>query len=159
MIFQGQEFLEDGWFVDTDPLDWSRLDRFSGIHRLYRDLVHLRRNGWDTTRGLRGANVRVHHVDDGQKVVAFHRWRHGGPRDDVIVVANFGNRAHDGYRIGVPRGGEWKVRFNSDWSGYSPDFGNHDSWHVQAEEAPLDGLPFSAGVGIGPYTAIILSQD
>ena len=44
MIFQGQEFLEDGWFVDADPLDWTKLERFGGIHRLYHDLVHLRRN-------------------------------------------------------------------------------------------------------------------
>ena len=48
---------------------------------------------------------------------------------------------------------------NGDWNGYSPDFGNHPSWHTHAEGVPRDGLPFSAAVGIGPYTAIILSQD
>ena len=32
MIFQGQEFLEDGYFHDTKPLDWTRLQTFSGIH-------------------------------------------------------------------------------------------------------------------------------
>jgi hypothetical protein len=30
---------------------------------------------------------------------------------------------------------------------------------VQAEGVPRDEMAFSAGVGIGPYTAIILSQD
>ena len=25
MLFQGQEFLEDGYFQDTDPVDWSKL--------------------------------------------------------------------------------------------------------------------------------------
>jgi 1,4-alpha-glucan branching enzyme len=159
MIFQGQEFLEDGWFVDTDPLDWTKLERFAGIHLLYRDLVHLRRNAHGTTRGLRGPHVDVHHVNDAGKVVAFHRWLDGGPRDDVVVVASFGNRAYDEYRVGVPRAGEWKVRFNSDWSGYSPDFGGHPSWHAEAEEIPWDGMPLSIAVGLGPYTAIILSQD
>jgi 1,4-alpha-glucan branching enzyme len=159
MIFQGQEFLEDGWFADTVPLDWSKLQRFPGIHRLYRDLVHLRRNAWGATSGLRGPNVRVHHVNDADKVVAFHRWNGGGPGDDVIVVANLANRAYDEYRVGVPRGGEWKVRFNSDWNGYSPDFGSHHSWHAEADDIPWDGMPLSIGIGLGPYTAIILSQD
>ena len=62
-------------------------------------------------------------------------------------------------RVGVPRDGEWKVRFNSDWNGYSPDFGSHHSWHAQAEDIPWDGMPLSIGVGLGPYTALILSQD
>ncbi|MFW5680725.1 MAG: alpha-amylase family glycosyl hydrolase, partial [Pseudomonadota bacterium] len=31
MLFQGQEFLEDEWFRDVDPLDWSKKDRFAGI--------------------------------------------------------------------------------------------------------------------------------
>ncbi|HEX2211351.1 MAG TPA: alpha-amylase family glycosyl hydrolase [Longimicrobium sp.] len=159
MIFQGQEFLEDGWFVDTDPLDWTKLERFAGIHLLYRDLVHLRRDAHGTTRGLRGPNVSVHHVNDGDKAVAFHRWLDGGPGDDVVVIANFANRAYDEYRVGVPRDGEWKVRFNSDWNGYSPDFGNHHSWHAEAEDIPRDGMPWSIGVGLGPYTALILSQD
>jgi 1,4-alpha-glucan branching enzyme len=159
MIFQGQEFLEDGWFVDTDPLDWTKLDRFPGIHQMYRDLVHLRRNAWGTTRGLRGRNVQVHHVNDADKVVAFHRWWAGGPGDDVIVIANFANRAYEEYRVGVPRGGEWKVRFNGDWDGYSPNFGSHHSWHAEAEDIPWDGMPFSIGIGLGPYTALILSQD
>jgi 1,4-alpha-glucan branching enzyme len=159
MIFQGQELLEDGDWEDIDPVDWSKETRFAGILQMYRDLIHLRRDAWGATRGLRGPHVQVHHVNHADKVVAFHRRDAGGPGDDVIVVANFGNRAYGHYVIGFPRGGEWKVRFNSDWNGYSPDFGNHDSWHVQAEGVPRDEMPFSAGVGIGPYTAIILSQD
>lgn len=44
MLFQGQALLEDKWFHDTDPLDWSRLSQFAGIAQLYRDIIHLRRN-------------------------------------------------------------------------------------------------------------------
>ena len=159
MIFQGQEFLEDGWFVDTDALDWEKLERFPGIRLLYRDLARLRRDWWNHTRGLRGGNVNVHHVNDHARVVAFHRWRDGGAGDDVVVVANFSHRAFSSYLVGFPRGGEWMVRFNGDWSGYSPEFGDHPSFHVNAEGFPRDGMPFTGGVGIGPYTAVILSQD
>ena len=42
MLFQGQEFLEGGWFRDTVPVDWDQRDEFRGIVRLYRDLIRLR---------------------------------------------------------------------------------------------------------------------
>src|SRR5262249_50086265 len=100
MIFQGQEFLEDQWFHDDDPLDWSKLERYGGIWLLYRDLIRLRRDWYNTTRGLRGQGVHVHHVNNADKVIAFHRWDAGGPRDDVVVLLNMANRAYDNYRIG-----------------------------------------------------------
>ena len=159
MLFQGQELLEDGWFRDQDPIDWRKEERYAGIHLLYRDLIRLRRNWYDTTRGLRGQHVNVHHVNDDDNVVAFHRWEAGGPRDDVVVVLNVANRAYPSYRLGLPRGGVWRVRFNSDWIGYGDDFGDRGGYDTTADGDPADGLPTSGTVGIGPYTAIILSQD
>ena len=159
MLFQGQELLEDRYFHDRDPVDWSRLDRFAGIVELYRDLITLRRNVRGTTAGLRGGGVRVHHADDDEKVVAFHRWDAGGPGDDVVVVANFSQRAHSGYTIGFPREGRWRVRFNSDWAGYDPSFGGPHAYDTEAMPGERDGLPFHGDVGIGPYSALILSQD
>jgi 1,4-alpha-glucan branching enzyme len=159
MIFQGQEFLEDGYFQDTVPLDWARLQAFSGIHLLYRDLIRLRRNWFNRTRGLRGQHVNVHCVNNTDKVIAFHRWENGGAGDDVMVVANFANRSYDGYNLGMPRAGQWRVRFNSDWQGYGADFGNHMGYDTVAGGGPKDNMPFQANVGIGPYSVLILSQD
>ncbi|MGH9246617.1 MAG: alpha amylase C-terminal domain-containing protein [Acidimicrobiales bacterium] len=159
MIFQGQEILEDAWFHDQDPIDWAKEHTHAGIQRLYGDLIRLRRNWRDTTRGLRGHQVNVHHVNDDDNVIAYHRWERGGPRDDVVVVANVGNRRHDSYRIGMPRPGEWKVRFNGDWAGYSAAFDDHLSYDTVAEREPRDGMPYSANLGLGRYAAVILSQD
>jgi len=159
MIFQGQEFLEDRYFRDVDPLDWSRLISYAGIHLLYRDLIRLRRNWFDQTRGLRGQHLNVMHVNNVDKVIGFHRWESGGPRDDVVVVANFANRGYDSYALGFPRSGLWRVRFNSDWQGYSPDFGNHPAYDTMAGDSPRDGVRFQATVGLGPYSVVILSQD
>ncbi|MFQ3588524.1 MAG: alpha-amylase family glycosyl hydrolase, partial [Fimbriimonadaceae bacterium] len=89
MLFQGQDILEDGWFSDTRPVDWSKLNAHSGINRLYRDLIHLRRNLTGQTRGLTGPHVHVFHSNNANKVIAYHRWMNGGPNDDVVVVANF----------------------------------------------------------------------
>ncbi|MGA2410815.1 MAG: alpha amylase C-terminal domain-containing protein, partial [Candidatus Binataceae bacterium] len=115
---------------------------------------------FDTTRGLKGHGVNVHHVNNADKVLAFHRWDNGGPRDDVVVVANFGNRSYDSYRIGLPRGGMWRVRLNSDWRGYSPVFTDHASSDLSAvASGNNDNMPFGGDVSIGPYTVLILSQD
>jgi 1,4-alpha-glucan branching enzyme len=160
MIFMGQEMLEWGAWSDGRQLDWSNADRFAGIRMLYRDLARLRRNWFDTTRGLRGHGVHVHHVNDADKVLGFHRWDRGGPRDDVVVLANFANRSYDAYRVGLPRGGRWRVRFNSDWRGYSAAFTGHASDDVTASPGgTADDMPFSADLAIGPYTALVLSQD
>lgn len=159
LIFQGQEFLEDGWFQDGEALDWNKEWKYAGILNLYRDLIRLRRNWFDNTRGLRSQSINVFHVNNWDKLIAIHRWGNGGPRDDVIVIANFANCSYDCYNLGFPREGLWRVRFNSDWTGYSADFGNHPSYDVTARPDSKDGLAYSGCVSIGPYTVVILSQD
>src|SRR5712671_599878 len=160
MIFMGQEFLEWGSWSDARELDWSKAARFAGIRNLYRDLIRLRRNWYDNTSGLKGHQVNVHHVNDGDKLVAFHRWDRGGPRDDVVVILNFANRSYPAYRVGLPRAGLWRVRFNGDWRGYSTGFTDQPSYDLWAMSGSNnDAMPFGGDVSIGPYTALILSQD
>lgn len=159
LIFQGQEFLETHWFGDQYPVDWTNAQRHPGILALYRDLVRLRRDWWDTSRGLRGQGLQVHHVNNADKLIAYHRWDAGGPRDDTVVLANFANRDFDSYTIGFPRAGRWRVRVNSDWSGYDASFGNHLSPDVETRAEPHDGLPSAGDVGVGAYSFVILSQD
>jgi 1,4-alpha-glucan branching enzyme len=159
MIFQGQEFLEDGWFSDTDPLDWSKATTNAGIRSMYRDLIRLRRNLDGVSAGLEGSSLNFHHVNIGAKVVAFHRWQNGGDLDDVIVVMNFSQNGISNYRIGMPRGGQWRVRFNSDWNGYDSSFSNWGTFDTSATTGvPWDGLPASALVNIGPYSTVVFSQ-
>ena len=159
MIFQGQEFLETHWFDSGFPVDWSNATRYSGILNLYSDLVGLRRNLRNTTKGLQGQGLQIHHVNSADKLIGYRRWAVGGPLDETVVLLNFANRAFDSYRIGVPRSGLWRVRLNSDWIGYDGAFGNQLSLDSMAGEIPYDGLPFSIQVGIGTYSALIMSQD
>ena len=126
---------------------------------MYTDLIQLRRNGNNETKGLSGQNVNVFHVNNNDKLVAFHRWMNGGAGDDVIVISNFRNQSWGKYRIGLPRAGVWKVRFNSDWDGYSDEFDNFYSPDVTSLNQPRDGLNFSGIIEIGKYSTIILSQD
>jgi 1,4-alpha-glucan branching enzyme len=158
MLFQGQEFLEDRWFHDQDPLEWARAESYPGLVMLHRDLICLRRNLDGTTRGLCGQQVAVHHVNQQRKVIAFHRWDQGGPNDSVIVVANLAHQPLENYAIGLPRAGLWQVRLNSDWNGYDAEFGTVATNDVTALEGECDGLPFHAPLNVGPYSVVILSQ-
>ncbi len=159
MIFEGQELLEDRWFQDKVPIDWSRVKGEHGILEMYRDLIALRRNLSGVTRGLCGQNTQLYHFDDGAKVIAFHRWDKQGPADSVVVVVNMMNQNRDDYVIGFPRAGMWKTRFNSDSYSYAPNFANHLTPDVAVREEKIDGLPCSGKISIGPYTVVIFSQD
>lgn len=159
MIFQGQEVLEGGWFTDDDPLDWERNARFRGIELLYRNLIDLRLNRSGNTRGLTGRGLNVFHVNDDDNVLGFHRWFDGGPGDDVVVVVNLSNNSYEGYRMGMPAEGLWKLRLNSDAKAYSPLFGDFDSFDVTAFHEEDDDLPAHANIDIGPYTVLIYSQE
>ncbi len=159
MLFQGQEFLQSDWFNDQVPLDWEQADQFAGIVRLYQDLIALRKNVDRKTGGLIGQHINVYHVNNTEKVLAFHRWASGGPGDDVVIVINFANRAWESYDIGMPRAGEWRLRLSTDWSGYSRSFGDHPSRDVTASPNNRDGYPANASVALAPYSALIYSQQ
>jgi 1,4-alpha-glucan branching enzyme len=159
MLFQGQEFIEARSFSDAVPLDWGRSERYRGLVQLHRDLISLRLNRGGTTRGLCGQHVNVHHHNQGGQVLAYHRWQQGGPRDDVIVVANFSHRAYHNYVVGLPRGGHWQLRFNSDWKGYSEGFCGTQSGDCHAAGGHYDGLPYHGALSLGPYSVLVFSQD
>ncbi len=159
MIFQGQEFLEDRWFADDDPLDWSRADEFNGLIKLYTEMIKLRTNKDRTTGGLCGNHTEVYHVNNDDKIIAFQRWGYGGAGDMVVVVLNLFNKTFKDYSIGFPKKGEWKVRLNTDWEGFDKDFANTFSYNPVAKKGKKDNMPYHANITIGPYTALILSQD
>lgn len=157
MLFQGQELLEDEWFRDTDPLDWDRAEKLSGIKRLFRDLIHLRLNREGTSAGLLGQHIDMHHVNEMDKVVSFVR------RDDeanaVLVVANFADRAWEGYQVGYPSAGNWRLRVNTDWRGYDNSFDDHPAENVDAIGEPRDGLPATGTLNIGPYALLVFTLE
>jgi len=159
MLFQGQELLEDGWFQDTDPVDWTKATTFGGIKALYKDLIALRKNTAGLTRGLTGQSTNVFHLNNAWKMIGLHRWMNGGEKDDVVIVMNFSATPRYGYRVGFPRDGRWKVRFNSDWNGYDASFANTSTFDLDASYSqPWDGLPASGVFDIGAYTCLVFSQ-
>lgn len=158
MLFQGQEFLEGGWFRDTVPVDWDNRAEFVGIVRLYRDLIRLRLNRDGHSRGLTGQHVQIIRADEANKVIAFRRWMNGGPDDEVVVVVNFHRDRRENFVIGFPEPAAWHLLLNSDWKGYSALFGDHPSTDVTAVPGEYDGLPSHAAVSIGPYSVLVFTR-
>ncbi len=159
MIFQGQEFLEDGWFQDADELDWEKADDHAGIIKLTARLIHLRLNRENNTRGLTGPHIDVFHVNNDGKVIAYKRSSDGGPEDDCIIIANFSNHHFNHYEFGLPAAGIWKRRFSSDRKTYSEDFTAAASNDIEAMTEPYDGQPQRGCLALPPYTVLIFSQD
>ncbi len=96
MIFQGQEFLEDGYFKDTEELNWDKLNQLEGIDHLSADLIKLRTGETEGAGGLQGQQTEIIHFNQENKILA--------------------------YGIGVEEDRNWKIKFNSSWKGYDQDF-------------------------------------
>jgi 1,4-alpha-glucan branching enzyme len=152
-LFMGQEFLEDKqWSWDATSsylLGWSGLTSGGDVAmvdhlRFTQDLIRLR---WNQP-ALRGDNVNPFHVDDSNRVMAYHRWLEGIGQD-VVVVATLAEATWYNYSVGFPRSGEWAEVFNSDvydnW--VNPMVaGNHGG--ISAAGPPMHGLPASASIVI-----------
>jgi 1,4-alpha-glucan branching enzyme len=159
MLFQGQEFLQGEWFRDDVPLDWDLSEQYRGIVRLYRDLIRLRLNQNDSSRGLCGQFLNIYHVNEADNLIAFQRWDQHGPGDDVVIVLNFSHAPKENYEIGMPATGLWKLRLNSDAAIYSNDFEDFHSADIEAFEGGRDGLDAHATLSIGPYSLLIFTQE
>jgi 1,4-alpha-glucan branching enzyme len=153
MLFQGQEMLENQQFSSTRQVDWSKTITYSNIVLLYHDLISARRDLKGYTGGLEGDQCSMLQVDNTSKLVAFQRSKSADPRQNAVVIANFGNTNYPNYTLNFPSAGTWYVHFNSDSTNYGSDYGNTGSYVVTAA-----GNPVQATVAIGPYSALILSQ-
>jgi 1,4-alpha-glucan branching enzyme len=166
MIFMGQEFLEDKYWTDwqgrPDLLIWwdglnGKDEAMSDQHRFTRELMWLRRKH----PALRGEGLNVYHVDDDNRVMAFHRWLPGSGRDVVVVLSLNENTCYDGsYRLGFPLGGHWEEVFNSDVydTFFNPNVHGNFSG-IDAGGPAWNGLPGSAGITLPANSLLVFARD
>ncbi|MCU0772625.1 MAG: alpha-amylase family glycosyl hydrolase [Verrucomicrobia bacterium] len=151
MLFMGQEMLEDEQFADGNPLDWTHATTYAGVVNFYRDLVHLRRNLDGVSLGLTGPSMTQQHLNNTDKVLAYHRWG-AGANDQVMVIMNWSGSTWNNYSLSFPENGTWYVNLNSDWTRYGSDFGNVGGSVIQVSGN-------SGTVGLGPYSVLVLSRQ
>jgi 1,4-alpha-glucan branching enzyme len=164
MLFMGQEILEDKYWSDSpnyfaDSLIWwdgLGVDRRMQDHlHFVRDLIALRRSH----PGLTSDSIRVFHVHNDNRVLAFHRWVEGAG-EDVVVVANFREDTAFSYSLGFPRLGTWFEIFNSDVYENYPNpiaFGNQG--RVVATGPPMHGFGQSAQVVLPANSILVFSAS
>src|SRR5438477_9995530 len=120
LLFMGSEFGQWREWNHESSLDWHLTADagHGGLQRLIADLNHLYRrekalHELDTeAAGFEWVDAN----DSNQSVASYLRKDRAG--EPVLVVLNYTPLVRTGYRVGVPRGGEWRELFNSDAAVY-----------------------------------------
>lgn len=162
MLFMGQEILEDKNWSDNPGHFSNTLIWWEGLaaDSVMRDFLAFTKAAIRLRRerpALSGPNVNAFHVDNGSRVIAYHRWLDSG--DDVLVVGTLSETTLEGYEIGFPRPGTWREIFNSDFFESSPGHvvaGN--GGEVEASGRPLHGLPSSAHLCIPANGVVVFAR-
>lgn len=166
MLFMGEEFLEDKLWSDDPNADdlliwWDGLDgldpAMGDFHRCIRDLIALRHRH----PALRADPINVFHIDNVNRVLAFHRWIPTTGRD-IVVVASLNEAAFSwgSYQLGLPLAGAWLEAFNSDFYDNYPNPGvQGNGGQVWADGPPRDSMPASAGLTIPGNGLLLLTRD
>ncbi len=162
LLFMGGEFGQTGEWYHEESLHWHLLD----MGPYHRGLQHLVRD----LNGLYRREPALHQVDfdpagfqwidcndwEGS-VVSFLR-RARDAEDFLVFICNFTPVLRHGYRIGVPRGGFYRERLNTDARIYGGcDMGNAGG--VTAEPIPQHGHAQSLLLTIPPLGALVLQPE
>lgn len=168
MLFMGQEILEDKLWSD-DPNKSNNLIWWDGLegktpdphrvnhHRFTRDLLWLRRHH----PALRGETINVFHLDEVNRVLAYHRWIEGVGRDVVVVISLKESTFHDhSYHLGFPLPGHWHEVFNSDvYDNFLNPWAQGNSGGVMADGPATGALAHSADITLPANSVFVFSRD
>lgn len=158
MLFQGQEFIEDEYFQDTEGLDWNKLEKHTGIKNLVRDLINLRTGKSDRSFGLRAQGITILHFNQDTKILAYLRHDENEEKEPVMVILNFTNTDYNAYGIGIEDHSEWKLRINSVFKEYDNAFTANKAKNLDIEEESTDEKNWTGFVDIPAYGALIFTK-
>ncbi len=156
LLFMGNEFAQRSEWNHRQSLDWHLLehDTHRGVQALVRDLNQLVLATpalYENDFGNEGFDW-IEATDAPSSVFAFARWNKGR-QHPVVLVVNFTPVPREYYRIGVPVGGGWAVRLNSDSRHYGgSDAGNSDLIHT--DNVAMHGHPWSIALTLPPLGAL-----
>ena len=161
LLFMGQEFGQGREWNFDQSLDWHlmNIDWHCGVRRLIGDLNRLYRE----TPALHQRDCQpngfewVGASDHENSVFSWLRYGEEGT-PPVLVVSNFTPVPRFDYRIGLPVGGRWAERLNTDAAAYGgSDMGNLGG--IIAEERASHGRRYSAGFTIPPLATLYFTPE
>ena len=161
LLFMGAELGQEREWAHEDQIQWELLQEPE--HRGIRDLTAALNRVYTEERALHGGDVVpegfewVIGDDRSNSVLAFLRRARGGDGDAVaLCVYNFTPVPRAGYRVGVPRSGEWRVLVDTDAEEYGGSGHAADQQVVTAEKPGEHGRPQAVELTLPPLAGLIL---
>jgi 1,4-alpha-glucan branching enzyme len=161
LLFMGGEFAQRREWAHDESLEWHVLQYpyHAGVQRWVRDLNTVYRSTPALfSRDFTPDGFEWIDCNDTQSSVLAYMRKGEKPEDLALVVCNFTPIPRDNYRIGVPRGGVWLERLNSDGHDYGGG-GVGNFGRVEAAPLPAHGRYNSLTLRLPPLTALILTPE
>ena len=158
LLFMGGEFGQRREWAHDESLEWHvlRFPGHAGVQRWVADLNGLyRATPALFQRDFSDSGFQWVDCDDADvSVIAF--LRHGESGAVALIVCNFTPVPREGYRLGVPRGGRWLERLNSDAADYGGS-GQGNLGALDSEPVPAHGHAQSLSLRLPPLAIVILT--
>lgn len=155
MLFQGQEFLEDGYFKDTESLNWDKEERNKDEKQIVSQLIKLRTGEIKGANGLRSQDIEVVHFNQMNKVLAYKRLD-SKENEPTLIITNFGNRDFENYRIGVDENDNWTILLNTCDKKYAHNNDSIEVGDMSYEDSETDGKVRTGVINLPAYSSLVL---
>ncbi|WP_396633321.1 alpha-amylase family glycosyl hydrolase [Maribacter sp. R86514] len=159
MLFQGQEFIEDEYFQDTEALDWEKEKKHRGIEKLVSDIIKLRTGNTEGGKGLRSQHIEILHLNHQTKILAYKRFDADDTTQPVLIVLNFSNQDFEDYGIGLNENEPFDLSINAGSKIYDSAFSQLPVYDIQVVEENTDAKPWTGKVNIPSYGALIFTKS
>ncbi|MFC4555952.1 1,4-alpha-glucan branching protein GlgB [Georgenia faecalis] len=159
LLFMGSEFAQEQEWAESRSLDWHLLDNpaHAGVADLVRRLNDVYRSQpalWSDD--FTAAGFEWIEAGDGDHNVLVYLRKAPATGEMVVCVVNFAGAPHEGYRVGLPHGGDWIEVLNTDAEEYGGS-GVGNLGRVTAEDLSWHGRPASASLRVPPLGAVWLT--
>jgi 1,4-alpha-glucan branching enzyme len=161
LLFMGSEFGQRREWQHEESLEWQVLEYplHAGARRWMQDLNRFYRRTpalWDLDFSAEGFQWIDCSNADESVLVYLRKGRQEHER--VLIACNFTPVPRENYRVGVPRGGWWRERLNSDATDYGGS-GSGNFGAVEAAPLPSHGHGHSLALRLPPLAVVMLTPE
>ena len=157
LLFMGQDFAQLREWSEARELDWYLLaeEWHQNLQTFTKDLLHLYKKNralYDCDGSWEG--FQWINADDADRSIYSFTRHSKDKKKNLLFVCNFTPMARPDYRVGVPRGKQYKLIINSDEKKYGGS-GQERPLTYKAVKQECDGKPYSFAYDLPPYGVAI----
>ncbi|MBQ3890226.1 MAG: 1,4-alpha-glucan branching protein GlgB, partial [Lachnospiraceae bacterium] len=157
LLFMGQDFGQErewseerelDWYMLENPLNRGLKDYVSELLKMYREYpcLYTDDNSW---KGFEWMNA----DDKDRSTYSFIRRTEADPRC-LLFVMNMTPMKWEGYKLGVPKAGKYKLILNSDDAKFGGN-GNEVAKEIKAVKGGCEYQPYALTLDLPPYSALV----